>query len=790
MNKVWEEWNLRIFILLSMTLQIILIFFASLRKRSSNSLIIFSVWSSYLLADWAAAYCIGLISKSQLFDKSFDEDQQFLLSLWAPFLLLHLGGPDPITALALEDNALWIRHLLSFIPQVAIPAYMFYQTFTKDNHLIIPTILMFVVGIIKYLERTASLYFASLKSFSNSLIPNYAKNIGRYTLGPNYAKLMDKYSSLKEANFPVKIEIIAAPRRELRSTYDSHAENLTGRNAIKHAYHFFSIFKGLIVDQIFDLNVRNESRQFFLVRNPDDAMKVISIELNFLYDVLFTKVRIIRSYWGYCFRTIAASSVVAALAQFYHSMHKGLHDHDVMITFILMGAAISLEAIALSMLVFSDWTVVQIKNDDGNTRFLSGSIGKLFLSWRGLEKYKPLASKKCSIRNQSHYEALNSSIFSRRWSESMPAFNLLSYCLHECPQRIIKKKGACENAVACFIWGLFFIPKLVIKVIHGFFGLIGEVLNSVTSGLSGRIAEQISRFAGFLSEKIGLKDKLDDIWYVTRNPFIKNLWDHIFEDLRFKSQIAEDIEMAGRIRGSRGQWFLQGKEQRYSELMKYIEEVEYDHSILMWHLATELCYNTDSEYEERNDLREFCKIISDYMLYLLVKQATLPSAVAGSCMIRYKDTCEEVKKFFRSKKEEMKRQRKGGWAEVMSFPFLGNMEKNDEKLIREACKIILKVETSIQPVNVTGNSSLSVMFDACILSKHLKKLKHEKWDIMIKVWVEMLSYGASQCRPEMHAQLLGKGGDFNTFVWLLMAQLGLGEKYRKAHGWAKLIATK
>lgn len=63
---------------------------------------------------------------------------------------------------------------------------------------------------------------------------------------------------------------------------------------------------------------------------------------------------------------------------------------------------------------------------------------------------------------------------------------------------------------------------------------------------------------------------------------------------------------------------------------------------------------------------------------------------------------------------------------------------------------------------------------------------------MSKVWVELLSYAASHCRANTHAQQLSKGGELITFVWLLMAHFGLGEQFRiqEGHARAKLIVTK
>ncbi|XP_044469677.1 uncharacterized protein LOC123198936 [Mangifera indica] len=69
---------------------------------------------SYLAVDLVATAALGILSHGVGSDnKSIKEIQAF----WAPFLLLHLGGPNTITAYSLEDNELWLRHLLGLVFQ-------------------------------------------------------------------------------------------------------------------------------------------------------------------------------------------------------------------------------------------------------------------------------------------------------------------------------------------------------------------------------------------------------------------------------------------------------------------------------------------------------------------------------------------------------------------------------------------------------------------------------------------------------------------------------------------------
>ncbi|KAM1512836.1 hypothetical protein ACFX1Z_024350 [Malus domestica] len=727
-KKLWDKWNLRGFILLSLTLQTLLILFAPARKRTPNMGIMFIVWSSYLLADWAANFAIGLISNSQG-DHAGDDYPGDLLAFWAPFLLLHLGGPDTITAFALEDNTLWLRHFLGLIFQVAAAVYVFIRSFPK-NKLWLPTGLLFLAGIIKYAERTRSLYSASLDNFKEAMIKEADP-------GPNYAKLMEEYSSRKDSQLPTHIELTAERSKESRTvTYVIGKDELDSDIAVvKHAHYFYQIFKGLIVDLIFSFHERQESRAVFLERTPKEAFKLIAVELNFMYEALFTKAAVVHTKPAYILRVVSFSAIVIALVFFYRLEKEGLHSFDVRITYTLLFGAISLDSIAIVMLTFSDWTIAALNKFWQNSGLAKTIFGK-YLDfkrswWWPKAKTRNEGGQIPKTKATKCLEWIRRILF-RRWYESVSTFNFIHYSLKE------KRK--------------------ISPTWYDYFG-IGYI-------------KVITLF--------GLKDLHDKLIYRTKKPLAEELWVFIFEQLISKSMLADDPETARKIGAARGDWVLEGSDwdsKVITKLLSYVVDVEYDKSILLWHIATELCFNDDkSEAEgeagpevsdETKKSKEHSKTISDYMLYLLVMQPSMMSSITGIGQIRFRDTCAEAKKFF-SRRD------------------LGSGQ------VKEACEKLLEVNTDVEPVAVKGDRSKSVLFDACILAKELRKLKDKKWELMSEVWVEIMSYTASHCRANDHAQLLSKGGELVTFVWLLMAHFGIGEQFQinEGHARAKLIVGK
>ncbi|KAM3686940.1 hypothetical protein ACB098_10G040500 [Castanea mollissima] len=686
LKDIWDEWNIRAIILVSLSLQTILILFAPFRKRIPKKPVILLIWSSYLLADWAASFAIEHIANTRGNKGNKSSENADLLAFWAPFVLLHLGGPDPISAFALEDNELWLRHLFSLLVQVIVTGYVFLLTL-PGNKLLVPTLLMFVAGIIKYFERTRALFLASLDRFRESMLK-------APDAGPNYGKLMEEYSSKKEAGLPTRIEMTPEPGKDS-----------------KLATAYFNIFKGLIVELIFSFRERNESREFFLRIDEEDALKIIDLELNFIYEALYTTVVVVHNKIGYAFRAVSVGSVVAAFVIFAR-LNK-------------ICGAICLDFIALIMLIFSDWTMAAISSNKKAAGILV-SIAETYLKFKKMRWFKDPTHK--------GEEVLGTCILIRRWSECVSSFYLIKYCLRLRTYPLKDKSS------------------LIKKGIH--------YLSSIFECCLPYIDKVI--------DYLGARELVTEWRYVSSQRLPRKLRKFIFDELNRKSEDAEDTETTKRICSARGAYVIQEGQwegevaEVYQKITEeYIENVTFEESLLLWHVATELCFQNENTKVANEGAKSCCKLLSDYMIYLLVMRPTMMSAVAGIGQIRFRDTCAEAEKFLSRRALE-------------------------QGQVNEACKKILEVDTKVKPVHVKGDRSKSILFDACMLAKELNKLDNknndndDKWKMISKVWVAMLSYAATHCRPATHAQQL------------LMAHFGLGEQFQinEGHARAKLIVGK
>ena len=617
-------------VLLSLTWQVILIIFGARRKHARGSFISALVWVTYLSADWLATFSLGTLARQ-------DSDANVVLqAVWAPFLLLHLGGPDTITAYSLEDNSLWLRHLLGLLVQVTVAFYVYVRSWSSSP-LTFVAIPVFVSGVIKYMERTLALRSASPVQFEDSLLS-----------APTL-----QASDLKHIHDDPELELV------------------------HQGYSLFPMLKRLYADlslrfaegqRSYSLIVKKNKREIKDIQQQqqqqiNDAFEVVEVQLGFLYDMLYTKAPMIYSLPGLFFRFISVVSTVSALVAFVVFVDtNGYSRLDVCITFGLFIGAISLELYAFISLILSDWT----------------------MRWLTKNKSSPQNFIKWALRHGQ-----------KRWSGYLAQHNLLSFCM--------KKR----------------------------------VARCIRSDLLFRIY-------------FGLELYWQRTWKRVDNDLKKLIFQQLLEKHKAYDKSGFDNKVLKELLSRKGDYVLNNN--KCLDEIGWSVEVEFDYSLLIWHVATDIYYYSTPEKDKNNECKA-SKMLSDYMLYILLMRPFL--------LPKWIDRITHVRDTFREAIRILQRRQ---------FPV---------KVGADASRMLIQMyRQSHQPLEQLRKekSDKSVLLDGCRLASQLQDLRCP-WEMICQVWIEMLTFAASQCEWEAHAQQLRRGGELLTHVCVLMADFGLSQQF-------------
>ncbi|XP_037463374.1 uncharacterized protein LOC119335346 [Triticum dicoccoides] len=330
--KLFDMWEIQVLVLLSFALQVFLFFTGSRRQHSTSMVLRLSIWAAYLGADFVAVYTLGLVSRHEEIsaERHVTGVTQSLVFFWAPFLLIHLGGQDTITAFSMEDNSLWLRHLLNLVVQVVLAIYVFWKSIGRHSlELLLSCVFLFVVGIIKYGERIWSLHCGSFTSLENSSGRRYK---GLPTLD-------EKEDMDEESNSQVSTS----------GGYDS-----TVYIAMCSMPHVHDIFSGH--------NFISESAPpDRMLDDSTNVIKTVSIILSLMYADLYTKALVVRTRSGIIFRCISQMSAVVAFALFHANDKQRYSKKDIAITYSLLVGVFFLELCAMFISMKSPWTWAWLK---------------------------------------------------------------------------------------------------------------------------------------------------------------------------------------------------------------------------------------------------------------------------------------------------------------------------------------------------------------------------------------------------------------------------------------------
>jgi len=459
--ELWNGWELRAMILLSLSLQIFLTITGSRRKYTAGIWFGMFVWLAYLSADWFATITLGILARSQggSESKGTTSNASFIPAFWAPMLLVHLGGPDTITAYSVEDNELWSRHLLQLLTQLAVAFYVSLRSWWSNDPLIYIVIPIFVSGVIKYGEKIWVLWCASSSKLMDSA--NEAGIHVRRQIYPEillHQKLDDILPQLYEIlitelgidrlkqmlgieggtqrglsdifvteqgmrrivemlgteGFVDQIDdILSSEVRRINEILGTEGfDKISGfNNIISEAKKFheacflFQTLKVLFADYTVPFPVHRISYGILQSKDAAGAFKLIEVELGFMFDVLFTKVmttvcprpRII-------LRFITFLSSVSALVAF-SSMTRNSHTYskiDIIVSYLLLFGATVLEIYSAILMIFSDWGMLWLSDQ---RKPLADSISRVICSSRLLSFFSNNKKWKASI---AQYEPKNS----------------------------------------------------------------------------------------------------------------------------------------------------------------------------------------------------------------------------------------------------------------------------------------------------------------------------------------------------------------------------------------------
>ncbi|KAI5563183.1 hypothetical protein BDE02_15G099500 [Populus trichocarpa] len=637
--NLWNNGEIRGMVLLSLLLQTILIVFGSRRKTIARSWIRILVWSAYLSADMVATVALGNLARSQGYSSGDGSKKanNSIQAFWAPFLLLHLGGPDTITAYSIEDNELWLRHLLGLVVQVGVAFYVFSRSL-GSGILTFIAIPVFIVGIIKYAERTWVLSSSSSEGLKKSILSKFR------------------------------------PFYPLKALTKTRYQALVG-NYFLQAYTFLDISMFMMQDLVPGIPALIKSQELISKNKAEDAFKAVEIELGLIYDMLYTKAPLVYSRAGIILRSISFLLTLTAFITFQILIYKHAYSTiDITITYLLFVAAVFLEFYAFLCLVFSDWTMIWLEDEGWN------------------------------VQNSAIYSQIRTLTRSERWSRSIAQHDLISCCIENRPLGCLKSLGINEKMRQMFVHRV---------------------------DMNGDLQRFIFRHLGDKAKKMK-----EDFCLIDKN-------------------------LRSKIIGQRGDGVLE-REKLLQNYKWCTTEVEFSWSILVWHLATEICYSGDKVGSNVFSEYETSRCLSEYMMYLLVMRPNMLSKGTGD--EGYLDTLQDLQRLnsHNTGCDEAKRKE------------VGDMKK-------DVVDGILRSELSLDDITFQSlwKIAKSVVIGGEKLARQLRLLGLEKrWEMINEVWVEMLAYAAAHCSWKEHThQLIRRGGELLTHVSLLMLHLGLSEQY-------------
>ncbi|PUZ64089.1 hypothetical protein GQ55_3G116100 [Panicum hallii var. hallii] len=623
------------------------------------------------------------------------------MSFWAPFVLVHLGGQDTITAFSKQDNELYWRHLLNLVTQVAVAGYVVGKASWPDARLRAAVALVFLSGCFKYAERIGCLYMASperIRWWSRNVLSR--ELTGRwYGLLPGVNLPGVKFSKTREETRR-EAEAVRKTSDLLPSLMSKGSSRRDGQfwDAVSVKNDVISVDAPL--NQTHNITIAADDlpdmfSKFMSSESRYNAYEHVGAVLGICYRRLYTKSFFREHRYTYSYRQFVLSGIFTwvptpvALALFM-AAEKGYQLHassraDIWVSYLLLVGAVALDVSSAALFIFCYLTNCN----------------------------KPECCKKEWSQKIGQYSVIKSagmSRFIKRW--------LFSCCDRTQPDQVSIKK--------------FILDTLLVS------GTRKEWNIASTRG------------------QLALRR------WTNRPPR-----EHSGDSTRTTLEALEETVRSG---------------------------FDFPTSVLIWHIATDICYYSDqvkehnSRREEKmKDHKKMSRELSQYVMYLVFKCGVM---LTTNSEIVYHNTRGEIEDLWQvdlGEKDVVMRlfqgkekQQQGSKDEIQTEQHEESEEKQDTDEIQIECdeespdidsgsyNHMTKLQQSFQALKS------SVLPRARAVAQELISIKDEadRWELIAAVWAEMLYYTAARCGGGFHYEHLSTGGEFVTHVLVLMYLLG------------------
>ncbi|KAJ1267141.1 hypothetical protein BS78_07G033700 [Paspalum vaginatum] len=356
--QFWNKWGFQISVLASLAANLLLSLLSGTRRRPSpygwRSFLQWVaagvLWVAYQVADVATTSAVSNLSLS---GPDATTDEQRLVAFWASFLLLHLGGPDNMTAYSLEDNKLSARTLFDMVLYIvgvtyAVCSYLYHG---HSWLLFAASAIMLLVGAARYVEKVIALWGANLDNMQEEEDSSSSSN-----------KTTDEERQQARRARSTKWSVKSRISR-------SRGGELDDGEALLLAQDLFPVWRRALVDSSVKRETSNSNQQaseMIFLLGWRSMCAVVEMELSLMYELLYTKAAVAHTWPGYLVRFVSPLAAGVAASLFWLWLRDGrrrrrIRASFVTTTYILLGSAIALDVVRLLRALGSTWTYAFLK---------------------------------------------------------------------------------------------------------------------------------------------------------------------------------------------------------------------------------------------------------------------------------------------------------------------------------------------------------------------------------------------------------------------------------------------